>query len=184
MTFRSKTTFASRMRANAPFAAGELVLALLDRHDFARAQSIIEGFDRWLSFDDYVCERDGLYIGMSCAGHDAQLASISIRSFERWILHSGVAASIQELDEFAARVHAFRLHPNLPIEGIPAVDWKSSGREIRPREGRFTIPIAETLYEEWLGTLSHLDIFTQAPSVDLYARILLESWADDCHPTD
>src|SRR5277367_328181 len=184
MSFRSKTPFASAPETSAPFVARERVLAVLNEDDFARARSIIDGFERWPSFDDYVCERDGLYIGMSCAGHDAQLASISIRSFERWILHSGVAASIQELDEFAARVHAFRLHPNLPIEGIPAVDWKSSGREIRPREGRFTIPIAETLYEEWLRTLSHLDIFTQAPSVDLYARILIESWADDCQPTD
>lgn len=178
MTLRSKTTLASRLRVDAPPAAREFVLAVLDRYDFARARSVIEGFDRWLSFDDYVCERDGLYIGMCCAGHGAQLASISLSSFERWILHSAAAASIQALDEFAARIHAFRQQPDLPVEGIPVVDWKRSDREIRPRDGRFTIPIAKAIYREWIGTLSHLDIFTAPPSIDLYARILLESWAD------
>jgi len=178
MSFRSKTPFASPPGASAPFVARERVLAVLDQDDFARARSIIDGFERWPSFDDYVCERDGLYIGMSCAGHDAQLLSISIRSFERWILHSGVSPSIQALDQFAARILAFRLQPSLPVEAIPTAEWKSSGEDIGPRDGRFTIPIALALYQEWLGTLAHIDIFTQLPSADIYARILMESWAD------
>jgi hypothetical protein len=173
------TKIGSSVRAKTTFGVAEgPVLAVLDCHDFARAVSVIEGFDRWLSFDDYVCERDGLFIGMCCAGREALCASISIRSFERWMLHSEASASIQALDEFAARIHAFRLYPDLPVEGIAVGDWNRSGQIIGPRGGRFAIPVSQTAYEQWLATLAQLEIFTQVPSVNIYARILMESWAD------
>jgi hypothetical protein len=153
------------------------VLAVLDERDFARAQAIIGGFDRWLSFDDFVSERDGRYIGLSCAGYEPQFASISLHSFELWTLHSGISASIPALDEFAARIHEFRLYPDLPVEGVAALDW-SRDADIGPRDGRFRIPIAADLYEKWLGTFSGLDIFKETPSVDTYARMLVKLWTD------
>jgi hypothetical protein len=176
---RSMTKIGSSVRAKTTFGVAEgLVLAVLDCHDFALALSAIEGFDRWLSFDDYVCERDGLFIGMCCAGREAQLVSISMRSFERWMLHSGVSATIQALDEFAARIHAFRLYPGLSVEGMPLGDWNRSSQHIWPQGDRFAIPISQALYEDWLAALSRLKLFTKPPSVDIYAGILMESWAD------
>jgi hypothetical protein len=179
MESRSNTTSGSLVSNGTPtLAVDGLVLADLDRRDFARARAIIDGFDRWPSFDDFACERDGLYIGLACAGCEAQLAPVSLRAFESWILHSGMSATVQALDEFAARVHAFRRAPALPVEGLCAVDWKRGDRDIGPRDGCFRIPIAAVLYQEWLGTLSRLDFFTQSASIDIYARMLVEFWVD------
>jgi hypothetical protein len=178
METRSNTTSESPKLSEAPLRPVEgLVLAVLDNRDFARAQAIITGFDRWLSFDDFVSELDGRYIGLSCAGYEPQFASISLRSFELWMLHSGISSTISALNEFAARIHEFCLYPALPVEGVATMDW-SRDADIGARDGRFKIPIAAALYEKWLEAFSGLDIFTETPSIDTYARMLVEFYTD------
>src|SRR5580658_1028788 len=131
----------------------EVVLAVLDGRDFARAQSFVGGFDRWSSFEDFVCERDGLHIGLSTGGQQVHLAPVSIYAFEQWTLHSGMPASLRSLDDFAARIRAFRLNPELPIKSLPTFEWKDEVQEMGPEGGLFTIPIAPPLYRDWLQSL-------------------------------
>ena len=68
MASRSNTALEACFGAGAPVASQEVVLAVLDHRDFARARTFIEGFDRWDTFDDFICERDGLHIGLSSGG--------------------------------------------------------------------------------------------------------------------
>ena len=180
MASRSKTALEAPLGAGAPVVSEEVVLADLDERDFARARTFIEGFDRWVSFDDFVCERDGLHIGLSSGGQKVHLAAVSVRAFEQWTAHSGIMPSVQALDEFAARVRAFRLDPDLPVESLPTANWSRGGREHGPRDGCFTIPIAPLLYSSWVKSLGRLGIFLPSPSIDAYARILIESWAEVC----
>ena len=179
MASGSKTVLEACLGAGAPIAFQEVVvLAVLEHRDFDRARTFIEGFDRWDSLDDFICERDGLHIGLSSGGLQVHLAAVSIRAFEQWTAHSGITPSVQALDEFAARVRAFRLNPELPVESSPTADWSGGGREHVPRGGRFTIPIAPLLYSSWRDSLGRLGIFFPSPSVDAYARILIDSWVE------
>src|SRR5271154_1040028 len=104
MASRSNTALEACLGAGAPVVSQEFVLAVLDHRDFAPAQAFIEGFDRWDTFDDFICERDGLHVGLSSGGQQVHLAAVSIRAFEQWTAHSGITPSVQALDEFAARV--------------------------------------------------------------------------------
>jgi hypothetical protein len=159
------------------FARHEVVLAVLDERDFSRAHGCIEGFDRWSSFDEFVCERDGLHIGLSTAGLEVNLVDISMHDFRQWTVHSGITPSLQALDEFAAHVSLFRLNPGLPVESCPTDDWNDEGREIDSRGRSFRIPIAPVLYSDWLKSLESLELCFPNASIDLYAQFLMESWS-------
>jgi len=177
MTAISGTTFGSPFPAETQFAAPELVFATIDRSDFSRAKAIIEGFD-WRTYDDFACERDGIYIGLSSAGESSQLVTVSVRAFELWSLHSGITPTIEALDEFAAGIYAYRSAPNLPVKGVPYVDCNNRDKNFAQQNGRFVIPIAPVLYCNWLETLATADIFSSVPSIDVYAQLLMESWVD------
>jgi hypothetical protein len=41
---------------------GEILIATLDRPDFQRAKSAVEGFAEWASYEDYQCDRDDAWI--------------------------------------------------------------------------------------------------------------------------
>jgi hypothetical protein len=134
MASGSNTAQQANLGASAPVVSNEVVLAVLDDRDFARARIFIDGFDRWDSFDDFVCERDGLHIGLSTAGQEVRLALVSVRDFEQWTLHSGMTPSLQALDEFAACT--LESHPDAdpPVESLPP--WENEGQELGPLESR------------------------------------------------
>jgi hypothetical protein len=178
MKSRSNSEVGSCLGTGTSFVRQEIVIAVLDELDFTRARSSIEGFERWSSFDEFVCERDGLHIGLSSAGLEVHLANISVHDFKQWTLHSGITPSLQALDEFAAYVHRFRLDPGRSVESCPTDDWKGEAREIDPRGQRFRIPVAAVLYSDWLTSLDSLEIAFPNASIDVYARFLVESWSD------
>jgi hypothetical protein len=178
MNSRSNADVGSCLGGGTSFVRHEVVIAILDERDFSRAQGSIEGFDRWSSFGEFVSERDGLHIGLSSAGLEVHLATISMHDFEQWTLHSGITPSLQALDEFAAYVRLFRLNPGLPVESCPTDDWKGEARKIDSRGMTFRIPIAPVLYYDWLTSLDCLEIPFPNASLDVYAQILIESWSD------
>jgi hypothetical protein len=178
MASNSHLALGSRFGFGTNLVPPEVVLAVLEGRDFARAQSFVAGFDRWRSFQDFVCERDGILIGLSTAGQQVHSAPVSIYAFEQWTLHSAMPASLQSLDDFAARIRAFRLNPNLPVKSLTTVEWRREVRETGANGGRFTIPIAPPLYRDWLRSLARLKGLVPTPSVDVYAQILVETWAE------
>jgi len=165
-----------RSRPKTPSLGGDLAFAVLEPRDFDRARAVVDGFDRWDTFDDFVCERDGFFIGLSSAGEPAHLVAVSLGAFEQWATHSGVALSVESLDDFASRILAFRQNPDLMIEALPGV----GGNRPVPRRRNWVVgvPIAFVLYQQWLETIARLESLSSPPSVDVYARLLMESWAD------
>jgi hypothetical protein len=177
MTVKSSATESPSRRDTASLGRS-LALAVFEASDFDRARAVVDGFDHWASFDDFVCERDGSYIGLSTAGEEAHLVPVSFGAFEQWATHSGVALSVQSLDDFAAVILAFRENPGLAVEGWPGVDGNRRVPERNRRNDRLYVPIASVLYRNWLETLAHLNMASPPPSVDDYARLLVESWAE------
>jgi hypothetical protein len=178
MKSRSNSDVASRPGSGTSFVRHEVVMAVLEERDFTRAQGSIEGLGRWSSFDEFMCERDGLHIGLSSAGLKVHLVAISMHDFEQWTLHSRVTPSLRSLDEFAKYIHLFRLTPELRVESCPTDHWKSKARDFDLGGGSFRVPIAPTLYSEWLTSLDSLEISFPKASIDVYAQILVESWSD------
>jgi len=150
-----------------PREALEIVFATIDEREFAHARKIVAGFRRWESFDDFVSERDGQFIGSACAGQIVHQVDVSIQAFEAWALHAGVSTSIKALDAFAAQIRAFRLNHDGRDARAP-----SRGGETRARTA------APELYQEWLETLAGLDMLSENPSIEVYARLLMEGWAE------
>jgi hypothetical protein len=177
MTATSGATFGAPLQTETPFTTPELVLATIDRSDFRRAEAIITDF-QWSTYDEFSCERDGLYIGLSSAGERLQLVSVSVRAFEWWALHSGTTPSIKALDEFAAEIYAYRSNPNLRVEGVLWADCNNKDNNFVQHDGRLAIQLAPVLYRNWLETLAPADIFPSVPSIDVYAQLLIEAWAD------
>jgi len=178
MSINSNTKIAAPRRQKTRGDIGGFVFAVLREQDFARAKEVVQGFERWDAFDDFVSERDGGYIGLSCAGLSVYQVDVDIRDFELWTFHSRIHSSIQTLDDFAALIHAFRSHPHPFVNGVLSIDWRRAAPENRQRNGRFRLPISPMRYQQWLETLARLDILSQIPSIDVYARLLLESWAE------
>jgi hypothetical protein len=178
MKSSSNSDIGSCLGSGTSFVRHEVVLAVLDECDFTRAQGSIEGFDRWSSFDEFVCERDGLHIGLSSAGLEVHLVTISMHDFEQWTLHSRITPSLQALDEFAAYIRLFRRSPGQTVKSCPTEEWKDEAQEFDRRGRSFRIPIAPVLYSDWRTSLDSLEISFPKTSIDDYAQILIESWSD------
>jgi len=172
MSAESKTKKVIRNR----HGAVGLVFATIEEREFVHARNIVEGFDRWDSFDDFVSERDGQFIGLACAGQIVSQVEVSIRAFETWSSHSRVALSVATLDAFAAQIGAFRARPER-LEAA-AVPGEESGKPNNSRSDALGFAAAPDLYGRWLKTLASLDIFSEIPSIDVYARLQMEGWAD------
>ena len=78
-------------------------IAIFERADFERAKEVIEGFEQWASYEDYLCERDGRLLGLAFAGQNARLAPVSIDGFLVWSRSIGAPAIASRLDAFAAQ---------------------------------------------------------------------------------
>jgi hypothetical protein len=152
--------------------SGETVIATLDRRDFERARSAIEGFECWATFEDYQCDREGRRIGLESAGRWARFAPISIGHFLSWSGWMGVAPTAARLDEFAELVDEFRRNPRFPRDARLSCDYSSRNPV---SDGRLVVPVDPRSYREWLDCLGN------RPSDSLlnaYASFLLEMWAE------
>jgi hypothetical protein len=158
--------------------AEEYTFAMVNELDFVRGRHVIKDFCRWNSFDDFEGERDGLFIGLSCAGRHARQVDIRLADFLAWSLHVGIAPSLRSLDQFAEQIHAFRALPRPRVKGVLLSNRAGDASGVVRSGVVLTLPIAPELYRQWLATLAKVDISRPAPSVDRYARYLFELWAD------
>ena len=88
--------------------APERCIALVNRADFLRAKELVENFDQWEAFEDYLDDREGLWMGLAFAGLSVPLASISLDPFLAWCGTNGEPATAERLDEFATLTQALR----------------------------------------------------------------------------
>jgi hypothetical protein len=69
-------------------------------HDFSWYLAELQA---WSSYDDFVLERDGSFLGLSWAGEDVIQAEVSLRAFMRWVDLTGSPCTLKSLDDFAMR---------------------------------------------------------------------------------
>ena len=146
-------------------------IALLDSADFIRAKKLVEDFDQWETFEDYLDDREGLRMGLAFAGRSIELAPISLDLFLAWCRATGGRVNAVRLDEFAALMEAMRRVPCAEVR--PRLEDRANDGH---HGGSFISVLVDVqAYEAWVACLR------ERPSpalLEAYARFSVESWSD------
>ena len=65
-------------------------IAMLTSEEFERGREFVPEFSNYFSYEDWVDSREGLFIGLSMAGADSRLVSVSLEDFRSWCDAQGV----------------------------------------------------------------------------------------------
>jgi len=143
------------------------VFAWLEALDVARARRWSPAFSKWESYDDFVAERDALFLGYGFAGVTARFYRIAFRNFEQWSRLTGATAELEALDAFAAHC-AFRAdHPDAPTIGRFAAPERSEDDAVAVA-GAQCIRVRPDIYTRWRNGLTATGPLA-APDLDAYA---------------
>lgn len=149
----------------------EPCIALLNRADFMRAKELVENFDRWETYEDYVLDREGLRMGLAFAGSAVELAPVALDPFLAFSRAVGGRATAARLDEFATVMQAVGRAPE--AQARPRLERQGDEGN---RQGAFlSIPVDLQAYEAWAACLG------SRPSpvlLDAYARLTVEAWIE------
>ena len=149
----------------------EPCIGLLNCDDFIRAKELLENFDQWEAFQDYLDDREGLRMGLAFAGRSIQIASVSLDSFLAWCRATGERATAERLDEFASLTEAVRraryieVHPRL----------ERQGNDGHHREPFISVPVDLQAYEAWVACLQEC---SSSALLEAYARFIVEAWVE------
>jgi hypothetical protein len=92
--------------------AETVVLASIFENEFHEFGACVEELRAWPSYDDFVMERDGYFIGLSWAGENVVQVEVPLRLFTRWVELTGSPRDLQSLDDFAMRRWLRAKYPN------------------------------------------------------------------------
>jgi hypothetical protein len=147
-------------------------LAWLGPRDFARARAWAPALWRWESYDDFVAERDGLFIGLGAGGVHARFRRVDFGEFEKWMRLTGAPATLDALDEFAAHC-AFRADfPDAPVIGRIGVPG-DPGRSAASAAGEQCVRVQALVFRRWRDEFARLALFA-ASDLDSYATHVVE----------
>jgi hypothetical protein len=147
------------------------VLAWLGRRDFALAQRA-PGFRFWAHHDEFVCERDALYVGYGEAGVTARLQGVRFAAFESWARLTGAPIDVVGLDEFAAHWCYRVRHPHARVRG----GFYAAGNpapDIADADGGQRILVRRDVYTRWRDEFAQSTLFAP-PDLDTYAAHVVE----------
>jgi len=97
-------------------------LAMIAESEFASFKLRVSELRAWPSYDDFVMERDGYFLGLSWAGENVVQVDVPFRLFGRWIELTGAPSCLKSLDDFAMRRSLrskhrdWRIHIVSPLE--------------------------------------------------------------------
>jgi hypothetical protein len=84
------------------------VIGLLERKEFAWAQTVLSDLNHYADYEDWVDSRESLQFGLVIAGVDARIAAVDLRRVLMWCRLSDVLPSERSLNAFAAMSSRFR----------------------------------------------------------------------------
>ena len=149
----------------------ERCIALINRADFLRAKELVENFDQWEAFEDYLDDREGLWMGLAFAGSSIRLAAVSLDPFLAWCRATGEPATVESLNEFAGLREAVRRERNVQV---PLLLERQEQDEDR-RASFLTVAVNSRAYEAWLVCLQE----RSSPALlEAYARFIVEAWSE------
>jgi hypothetical protein len=79
----------------------QVSIAVLSSSEFEKARREITDLSRHASYDDWLDQRYGRFIGLSLGGDDAQLVMIRLGEFLNWCVARRIRASEAALDAYA-----------------------------------------------------------------------------------
>ncbi len=88
----------------------------------------------WPTYEDFVMERDGCFLGMSWAGMSVVQMDASAASFLRWLERTAAPPELRTLDDFAMRLW---LRISFPAWGVRPVGTSLAGEA----NGHLEIPL-------------------------------------------
>jgi hypothetical protein len=176
------------------------VIALMAAREFAQAQRAIPDLRAYSNYEDWRETREGFQMGLAMAGVDAKVVNVVLNRFLAWCRLRELAPSERTLDAFASTVSMFRSSPEPSVlatigrrefdayrQNIPMLLAHTDYRQwLRHRQATRIKAAAASVYLEELPII--LDDFIKwsacvarlsEPSVDHYAQLLLEYFADD-----
>jgi hypothetical protein len=118
--------------------------ATIPEPDFEDYSSCIQELE-FRSYDDFVLERDGFFIGLSWAGDNIVQVMTPFRLFKRWLDLTGVRRSLESLDDFAMRRWLRSEYPNWSAQFIDSAEIYRAPA----RSDRLYIPTRDASAETW-----------------------------------
>jgi len=79
------------------------VLATILESEFPDFSWYLAELQAWSSYDDFVMERDGYFLGLSWAGENIVQVEVPLLWFMRWVDLTGSPCTLKSLDDFATR---------------------------------------------------------------------------------
>jgi hypothetical protein len=150
---------------------GSPVLAWLNRHEFGRARRVL-GVSLWSNYDEFIQERDGLFVGYGAAGVSASFQPVPFAAFERWTRLTGARPELGELDEFAAHWRWRESHPYARVRGRFCA-FVAPERDPASAASAQCVRIHPDLYARWRDDYAKATTF-EAPGLDAYAALVVE----------
>jgi len=126
-------------------------LATILESEFHSFSLCVADLQTWPSYDDFVMERDGYFIGLSWAGENVVQVDGPLRLFMRWVDLSGSLCSLESLDDFAMRRW---LRGRYPEWDVHLVRSKVTSH-VADRSGLLYIPICPTGVGAWQRPIPH-----------------------------
>lgn len=158
------------------FAEEEILIGMVDRAGFERAQAI-DGFEQHKSYEDYRCDREGRLLGLAFAGQRARLVPVSLDHFLSWSASTGEPPTVAQLDEFVALIEGFRRDPDARPRQFYGHDQVNES--VAPRNS-LSVTVDTRSYEDWLACLGER---SSKSMLCAYAGLLAEAWSDEpCPP--
>jgi hypothetical protein len=109
-------------------------IAVLSSSEFEKARQEITDLSRHASYDDWLDQRYGLFMGSSLGGDDAQLVTIGLGEFLNWCIARGIRASEAALDAYA--FDARRLQAAVGRTGAVQAELEASAPKLVNRGAR------------------------------------------------
>jgi hypothetical protein len=176
------------------------VIAILAEDEFKRAQTIFPELSAYRGFEEWRESREGLQMGLAMAGVAAKMVPVFLAPFLAWRRLTRTAPTERALDAFASTILPFRSAPEPVVLAVvseqqfaaysrnvaalsPYRDyrqWLRHRRALRARAATSGLPIEELPiligdFVDWSACLGQ----SYASSIDRYAHLMLEHFADD-----
>ena len=148
------------------------VLASLSKSDFAHAHARAPGFALWSHFDEFLQERDALFLGYGASGVIARVQRVPFEAFERWARLTGAPMDLNGLDEFAAQWRWRVGHPLAPVIGRFGAPGDPERNAVAVA-GIQMVWIRPEFYVRWRDEYVRTRLFVP-PDVDVYAAHVVD----------